>query len=178
MEFEIDRKTVGKNLKWLRNENNYTQEEVVRKLRNTISIRTYQNYEEGESLPKLDSLILLSRLFGVSIDCIINGAVTDSDRYQTWNEKFLQLSSLLQDKILIPTLFEEFDYCGVKVEAVFVSVDKEVGQYLKNMINSLENGALNNEDCYANIGYYYKFSPTLKNDRKIRSISELNLKNE
>lgn len=55
-------------LKQLRINSNSTQLEVARSA--NISDRAYRNLESGVSIPKLDTIILLAKYFGVSLDYI------------------------------------------------------------------------------------------------------------
>lgn len=59
----------GKNLRYLRASNNMTQTDLAAKL--NVSHQTVSNYERGQRSCNLDSLILLSELFDVSIDDLL-----------------------------------------------------------------------------------------------------------
>ncbi len=53
----------------LRNENEWTQRELAKKL--FVSQGTYNNWENGKTQPSIEQLILISNLFGVSIDYLV-----------------------------------------------------------------------------------------------------------
>lgn len=59
----------GKNLRYLRVTNNMTQTDLAAKL--NVSHQAVSNYERGQRSCNLDSLILLSELFDVSIDDLL-----------------------------------------------------------------------------------------------------------
>lgn len=59
----------GKNLRYLQVSNNMTQTDLAVKL--NVSHQAVSNYERGQRSCNLDSLILLSELFDVSIDDLL-----------------------------------------------------------------------------------------------------------
>lgn len=59
----------GKNLRYLRVSNNMTQTDLAAKL--NVSHQAVSNYERGQRSCNLDSLILLSELFDVSVDDLL-----------------------------------------------------------------------------------------------------------
>lgn len=62
---------IGERLRYLRMANRLTQREVADILK--IHRTTYAYYETGRSNPDLETLNVLSRIFGVSIDFLVNG---------------------------------------------------------------------------------------------------------
>ena len=62
---------IGERLRSLRMANRLTQREVADILK--IHRTTYAYYETGRSNPDLETLSVLSRIFGVSIDFLVNG---------------------------------------------------------------------------------------------------------
>lgn len=62
---------IGERLRYLRMANRLTQREVADILK--IHRTTYAYYETGRSNPDLETLNALSRIFGVSIDFLVNG---------------------------------------------------------------------------------------------------------
>lgn len=63
--------TIAKNLSALRRENGLTQLELAQKL--NYSDKAVSKWEQGESLPGIEILYKLSRLYGVSLDYIVGG---------------------------------------------------------------------------------------------------------
>lgn len=63
---------INKQIKVLRNNNNYTQEDLAEKL--NVSRQTISKWELGTSEPDLNMIIRLSELFSVSTDYLIMGS--------------------------------------------------------------------------------------------------------
>ena len=61
---------ISMNLKRLRKEHQYTQENVAEKI--NVSRQSIAKWESGESNPDIDSLIKLSNLYNVSLDNLVN----------------------------------------------------------------------------------------------------------
>ena len=74
------------NLRRLRDEHNYTQLQLSKKL--NISRQAYSNYETGKRIPDLDILLRLTDIYGISLEDLIarpftrmsNTAVSREDR--------------------------------------------------------------------------------------------------
>ena len=64
---------LGKQIKRLRNERGWNQEEFAEKA--YVSRQTVSNWENEKSYPDVKSLLILSDLFGVSLDELIKGDV-------------------------------------------------------------------------------------------------------
>ncbi|MBE6583511.1 MAG: helix-turn-helix transcriptional regulator [Ruminococcaceae bacterium] len=64
-------KRIGENILTLRRQNNLTQKDVATILK--ISNRAVSKWEKGQSYPNMEHLDELSRVFGVSIDCLMHG---------------------------------------------------------------------------------------------------------
>lgn len=62
---------IGERLRYLRMANRLTQREIADILK--IHRTTYAYYETGRSNPDLETLNALSKIFGVSIDFLVNG---------------------------------------------------------------------------------------------------------
>lgn len=63
--------TLSKNIRYLRKAHNLTQEDIARKL-NYKSFTTIQKWEEGTSEPPIDVIRGLGKIFGVSMDSLLN----------------------------------------------------------------------------------------------------------
>ena len=59
----------GRNLRYLRKKNCMTQDDLAAKL--TVSRQTVSNYERGNRFCDLDTLVLVSDLFRISIDDLL-----------------------------------------------------------------------------------------------------------
>ncbi|MBZ0266233.1 helix-turn-helix transcriptional regulator [bacterium] len=69
--FKLDRKSIGRRIRSIRILKNWTQKELA----DIIGIRpdSIRSYEAGRSVPKLDSLLLLSQTFSVSMEWLVTG---------------------------------------------------------------------------------------------------------
>ena len=65
------------NLRRLRNDHNYTQMQIGRKL--NISRQAYSNYETGKRIPDIDILIRLADIYGLSLEQLIALPCTEDD---------------------------------------------------------------------------------------------------
>lgn len=64
------------NLKRLRKNNQYTQEEVAEKI--NVSRQSVAKWESGESFPDINSCVKLSKLYSVTLDDLVNHSEEDS----------------------------------------------------------------------------------------------------
>ena len=64
------------NLRRLRNDHNYTQTQLGKKL--NISRQAYSNYETGKRIPDLDMLIRIADIYHVSLEQLITQTCTKS----------------------------------------------------------------------------------------------------
>ena len=67
----MNTKVIGKFLKELRKEKDMTQEELGDKI--GVTNKTISKWENGNYMPPIDVLMLLSEMYGVSINEILNG---------------------------------------------------------------------------------------------------------
>ena len=61
---------ISRNLKSLRKENQYTQEEIAEKI--NVSRQSVAKWENGESNPDIESCIKLANLYNVKLDDLVN----------------------------------------------------------------------------------------------------------
>lgn len=80
----------------LRKENNLSQEALANKL--GISRQAVSKWERAEASPDTDNLILLSKLYGVSLDELLN---TDQKEFESGNKKDEQTEVHEKDKVHI-----------------------------------------------------------------------------
>ena len=69
----------GENLKATRKAKGYTRKFIADKI--GVAQPMYGYYETGRSVPRLDNLVMLSQLLGVSIDYLLDNT-TDEQRHQ------------------------------------------------------------------------------------------------
>lgn len=77
-------------LKGIRKEHDYTQSALVDTLNDMghgIALTTYQNYEQGKEIPKLETLIYLADLYNVSIDFLVGRSICRSVDNEYINQK-------------------------------------------------------------------------------------------
>ncbi len=65
---------LANNLRRLRTENNYTQEQIGEKL--NISRQAYSNYETGKRIPDIDMLIRIADIYEVTLEQLITQTCT------------------------------------------------------------------------------------------------------
>lgn len=65
---------LANNMRRLRTENNYTQEQIGEKL--NISRQAYSNYETGKRIPDIDMLIRIADIYEVTLEQLITQTCT------------------------------------------------------------------------------------------------------
>ena len=73
----MDTKMIGSFLKELRKENNMTQEQLGERI--GVTNKTVSRWETGNYMPPVESLILLSDIYGISINEILAGKRMEMD---------------------------------------------------------------------------------------------------
>lgn len=63
----IDMKATGNNIKALREENKYTVKDLQKELGLATTYAVYK-WQNGETMPTLDNMVILAKLFGTTID--------------------------------------------------------------------------------------------------------------
>ncbi len=130
-------------LKYLRNEENWSQSYLAEKL--DISTGTYSSYERGISDPTLSALVKLSNIFGVSIDYLAQGKefAIPLTLEETNNQHFNRMALRLENRIEGQTRI--LNYISRKLENDLASIVKG---YSDNFIDvfSRSSGVLLLED--------------------------------
>ena len=67
---------LANNLRRLRTENNYTQEQISEKL--NISRQAYSNYETGKRIPDIDMLIRIADIYEVTLEQLLTQTCTST----------------------------------------------------------------------------------------------------
>ena len=67
---------LANNLRRLRTENNYTQEQISEKL--NISRQAYSNYETGKRIPDIDMLIRIADIYEVTLEHLLTQTCTST----------------------------------------------------------------------------------------------------
>lgn len=92
--------SIGNRLKNLRNKNDLTQKNVASKL--GLNNKTLSGYENDVSTPDADTLAVLAKFYGVSVNYLITGesdAVNHDDFMKTIEVQFMDASENDRDKI-------------------------------------------------------------------------------
>ena len=99
----VELKAIGNRISAKRKQLNYTQEQIAEKI--DVSIQMVSNLERGNKAIKIENLIKLSSVLGVSTDYILTGCPSDND-VDVVSKKLSQLSE--SDFKMIDMLIE---YC-------------------------------------------------------------------
>ncbi|MBQ4522244.1 MAG: helix-turn-helix transcriptional regulator [Lachnospiraceae bacterium] len=75
----MDTVKIGKFLKELRKENGFTQEQLGEKI--GVTNKTVSRWENGNYIPPVECLAMLSDIYGISINEIISGQKLTSDEF-------------------------------------------------------------------------------------------------
>ncbi|MBR1392265.1 MAG: helix-turn-helix transcriptional regulator [Ruminococcus sp.] len=118
---------LGAQIRRLRNERGWNQEEFAEKA--YVSRQTVSNWENQKCYPDVHSLLILSDLFGVSLDELVKGDVEDMKQeisrdsiseYNRWANIYAVMFILA---ILLPyPLAKFFSWWGIVGWAVFMAV--------------------------------------------------------
>ncbi len=73
------------NLRRLRDEHNYTQFQLSKKL--NISRQAYSNYETGKRVPDIETLLRLSDIYGISLEDLIARPFSEMSRTSVSREE-------------------------------------------------------------------------------------------
>lgn len=94
-----DSKEFGMRITKLRRESGKTQQKIADLLH--TSLDNYRGIEKGRRNPSLDLLVAMSAAFGVSLDCLVLGRITltDRNRVQRELEDIMIQISRLKDSI-------------------------------------------------------------------------------
>lgn len=95
----MNKKRMGQFLRKLRNDKDWSQEEVSNKFRENyfdVSIKAISDWENGKTIPEIDKLSILANLYSVSIDEILDGEASANVDYfaeyvfadKNWYSKF------------------------------------------------------------------------------------------
>lgn len=94
---------LSENLKRIRKKSGYTQQEIAERL--SVAQATVANYERGVRIPDIDTLIELSKIFGVSMDELIGVQThpdrkpSDSSRWERAMDQYADMSPEEQKRI-------------------------------------------------------------------------------
>jgi DNA-binding XRE family transcriptional regulator len=107
----LDAKAVGNKINQLRNANSLSQDQMAEKL--FVTRQAISRWEVGQSLPSIDSLLEMSKLFHVSFEEILcldeKPEVDEKDIFQGHSRSFI-VSEIREGKIQVdlPSVFSQF----------------------------------------------------------------------
>lgn len=67
----MNKEKIGKYIKFLRERNNLTQEELAKKV--PVTREAVSKWETGRRIPDIETLLILSNIFNLSIERLISG---------------------------------------------------------------------------------------------------------
>lgn len=118
---------ISRQIKKLRHEANLSQEELADKI--YVTRQTISNWENEKNYPDINSLVLLSTLFGVSLDILVKGDLKemkkqiDMEDIQKFNRDSAILGGLLIAVVVsVVPLFLFLDFIGIVLWIVLAAV--------------------------------------------------------
>ena len=90
----MDQVKIGRFMKAIRKEKNFTQREIAEKL--NISEKTVSKWETGNGLPEVSLMLPLCELLGISVNELLSGERLDEKRYFEKAEQ--NIMSLMEEK--------------------------------------------------------------------------------
>lgn len=134
---------LGKQIKKYRNEASLSQEALAEKV--FVSRQTISNWENNKSYPDVNSLILLSETFTVSLDQLIKGDVERmQEKIQQGDQKHFQKLSLLYTVmflivVLTPVPLAHFlSRTGIVIYFVLFGISMYIAFLIEKEKNSLD----------------------------------------
>lgn len=67
----MNKEKIGKYIKFLRERNNLTQEELAKKV--PVTREAVSKWETGRRIPDIETLLILSNIFNLSIERLLSG---------------------------------------------------------------------------------------------------------
>lgn len=106
---QIDLASIGKRISAERKRNNITQEQLAEKM--NVSIQMISNLERGNKAIKINNLLNLSQILGVSTDYILTGNKNLFEKSEL-SDKLSKLSN--EDYIIIEALINKLSKINLK----------------------------------------------------------------
>lgn len=115
---------LGKQMVQLRKEYNLSQEDLAEKI--FVSRQSISNWERGKSYPDIESLLLLSNIFNVSLDYLVTGDVDMMKREmkkKRWDrDTYLMIVFLLLTIISGVPAVKYFDMWGILIPVLLYGI--------------------------------------------------------
>ena len=106
---QIDLASIGKRISAERKRNNITQEQLAEKM--NVSIQMISNLERGNKAIKINNLLNLSQILGVSTDYILTGNKNSFEKSEL-SDKLFKLSN--EDYVIIEALINKLSKINLK----------------------------------------------------------------
>lgn len=126
-------KIISRYLQLLRKSHNYTQDELAKKL--DISRQAVSKWETGVTLPDLEILLKISKLYGLTINEILEPSIK-SKRVSD----FEQISVIPEDELR--EILEQFDSHSLVVASMGAS--PEINELLEDLFQNIDYKTLRN----------------------------------
>ena len=118
---------LGKQIRRYRNERSFSQETLAEKV--YVSRQTISNWENGKSYPDVNSLVLLSEAFEVSLDKLIKGDVENmKEQINREDQQIFNCLSVIYTVLLLAVavtplpLVEFLSYAGLGIWLALLGV--------------------------------------------------------
>lgn len=107
----IDLRSVGRKIQSLRIKHNLTQDELSEKL--FVTRQALSKWENGQSIPSIDSILLLSRLFNVTFEdilCLNEKTEFDPTDLFKNHDRYLIINKIINHELEVdlPAVFYQF----------------------------------------------------------------------
>ena len=107
----IDLRAVGNKIQSLRNEHQLTQDELAEKL--YVTRQALSKWENGQSIPSIDNILLLSRVFNVTFEeilCLNEPVEFDEENIFKSHDRYLIKNKIISGdlKVDLPNVFYQF----------------------------------------------------------------------
>lgn len=98
----IDFVNVGNKISTLRKQNNLTQDDLADKL--FVTRQALSKWEQGQSIPSIDTIITLSKIFNVSFEellCMNDEITIDKNNIFSGHSRYFIIDQIIQGKLRI-----------------------------------------------------------------------------
>lgn len=112
---------------------NLTQEEVAEKL--FVSRQTISNWENGKTLPDIESLISISELYEISLDELIKGDKKMQRKIKIKHNYEDEIMILGMGIVILGSLFFDLNIFVTMIGLGLVSTSEELAKYIDTFLN-------------------------------------------
>ena len=123
----MNTRIISRYLQLIRKSHNYTQEELAKKL--DISRQAVSKWETGTTLPDVEVLLKISKLYGITINEILEPTV-QAERISD----FEQISEIPENEL--KEVLEQFDACSLVIASIGAS--PEINKLLERLFQNID----------------------------------------